>query len=184
MGYIYLYTGTGGGKTANALGLALRSAGHDKKTVIIQFCKWQKDTGEYLIKEKLGDLYEIHQFGREAWLGIEATTEEFGGEKFKIEKITDRDKELAEYGLAFALRAIQEKKPHLLVLDEINLVVYWKLLAIESVLKVLDNIPEETTVVMTGRYAPKELIQRADFVNIITETKMPKSFKAEKGIQY
>ena len=111
MGYIYLYTGTGGGKTANALGLALRSAGHNKKTVIIQFCKWQKDTGEYLIKEKLGDLYEIYQFGREAWLGKEATIEEFGGEKFKIEKIKDRDKELAEYGLLGVSLSVSVNKP-------------------------------------------------------------------------
>ena len=87
-------------------------------------------------------------------------------------------------GFAFALKAIQEKKPHLLVLDEINLATHWKLLKIESVLKLLDNMPKETTVVMTGRYAPKELIERADFVNIIKETKMPKSFKAEKGIHY
>jgi len=53
MGYIYLYTGTGGGKTANALGLALRSVGHNKSVIIIQFLKWKKDIGEYLVKDKL-----------------------------------------------------------------------------------------------------------------------------------
>jgi cob(I)alamin adenosyltransferase len=63
MGYIYLYYGTGGGKTANALGLALRSVGHNKKVVIIQFLKWKKDIGEYLIKERLVPFYEIYQFG-------------------------------------------------------------------------------------------------------------------------
>src|SRR3972149_8661403 len=104
MGYVYLYTGTGGGKTANALGLALRSVGHGKKAVIIQFCKWRKDTGEYLIKDKLGDLYEIYQFGREAWLGKEAKTAEFGGEKFKVESIVDSDKDHAKKALAFAAR--------------------------------------------------------------------------------
>ena len=67
------------------------------------------------------DFYEIYQFGREVWLGKEEKTEEFGGEKFKVEGITDRDKELAEDGLAFAAKIMQEKKPHLLVLDEINL---------------------------------------------------------------
>src|SRR4030067_125930 len=105
MGYIYLYTGTGGGKTANALGLALRSVGHNKKVVIIQFFKWRKDIGEYMIKDKLGSLYEI------------------------------------------------------------NLAVYWKLLEVKEVLELLNNVPEETTVVMTGRYAPQELIDKADFVN-------------------
>jgi cob(I)alamin adenosyltransferase len=184
MGYIYLYTGTGAGKTANALGLALRSVGHNKKTVIIQFCKWRKDTGEYLIKEKLGDLYEIHLFGREVWLGKENATAEFGGEKFKVEGITDRDKELAEDGLAFAAKIMQEKRPHLLVLDEVNLAANWKLLDINKILELLRHIPNETTVIMTGRYAPQELINRADFVNIVQEVKMPKKFKLTKGIQY
>jgi len=52
MGYIYLYTGSGGGKTTNALGLALRSVGHGHKVVIIQFMKWWKNTGEYQNKEE------------------------------------------------------------------------------------------------------------------------------------
>ncbi len=184
MGYVYLYTGTGGGKTANALGLALRMVGHNKKTVIIQFCKWRKDTGEVLVKEKLGDLYEIHTFGREVWLGKESKTEEFGGEKFQIDAVTDRDKELAEIGLAFAAKIMQEKKPALLVLDEVNLAAHWKLLEGKKVLEALKKVPEETTVVMTGRYAPQELVDRADFVNIVQEVKMPKKFKITKGIQY
>ena len=59
LGYIYLYTGTGGGKTTNALGLALRSVGHGHKVVIIQFMKWWKNTGEYKIRKKLQPYYEI-----------------------------------------------------------------------------------------------------------------------------
>ncbi len=184
MGYIYLYTGTGGGKTANALGLALRTVGHDKKAVIVQFCKWRKDTGEYLVKERLGDLYEIYLFGREAWLGREEKTEEFGGEKFRVESLKDSDKQLAEKGLAFAAKVLKEKKPDLLVLDEINLAAHWKLLDVKAVLDLLSKVPEETTVVMTGRYAPQELIDRADFVNIVQDVKMPKKFKLTKGIQY
>ncbi len=184
MGYVYLYSGTGGGKTANALGLALRSIGHNKKTVIIQFCKWRKDTGEYLVKAKLGDLYEIYTFGREVWLGKEDMTAEFGGKKFKVEGVTDRDRELAESGLAFAAKIMQEKKPGLLVLDELNLALHWKLLEIERVLELLRNVPTETTVVITGRYASQELVDRADFVNLVQEVKMPKSFELTEGIQY
>jgi cob(I)alamin adenosyltransferase len=184
MGYIYLYTGNGGGKTANALGLALRTAGHNKKSVIIQFFKWRKDTGEYLIKDKLDDLYEIYLFGREAWLGKEDKITEFGGEKFQVEGVTDRDRELAENGIAFAAKIMQEKKPHLLVLDEINLAVDWKMIDIGKVLELLNAIPIETTVVMTGRCAPKELIDRADFVNVIEEVKMPEKFELTEGIQF
>ncbi len=184
MGFVYLYTGTGAGKTANALGLALRSVGHNKKVVIIQFCKWRKDTGEYLVRNRLEDLYEIYQFGREVWLGKEKKLEEFGGEKFEVEGVTDRDRELAEDALAFAAKIMHEQKPHLLVLDEVNLAAHWKLLDTERVLEFLKNVPKQTTVVMTGRYAPQEFVDRADFVNVVQDVKMPKNFKLTEGIQY
>ena len=184
MGYIYLYYGTGGGKTTNSLGLALRSVGHGKSVVIIQFLKWKKDIGECLIKDRLAPYYEIYQFGREAWLGEEEKTAEFGGEKFAVESVKNRDKELAEKALNFAGKVLREKKPHLLVLDEIGLAVQWKLLKVKDALALLDKVPEETTVVMTGRLAPKELVDRADFVNEVRLVKMPRDFKLTEGIQY
>jgi len=184
MGYVYLYTGTGGGKTANALGLALRSVGHGKKVVVIQFLKWREDIGEYLIKNRLAPYYEIYQFGREVWLGEEEKTEEFAGEKFEVECVKSVDRELAKKGLDFARKIMKEKKPHLLVLDEIGLAVHWKLLEVKDVLELLDDVPEETTVVLTGRLAPKELADRADFVNVVQQVKMPKDFKLTEGIQY
>lgn len=183
MGYVYLYYGSGGGKTANALGLALRSVGHGKKVVIIQFLKWKKDIGEYLIKDKLKPYYEIYQFGREAWLGEEEKVAEFGEEKFTVEAVKDEDRKLAKEALEFAAKVLA-RKPHLLVLDEINLATQWKLLEVKDVLKLLEKVPKETTVVLTGRLAPKELINRADFVNAVQEVKMPKRFKPTPGIQY
>ena len=161
MGYVYLYTGTGGGKTTNALGLALRSVGH-----------------------RLAPYYEIYQFGREAWLGETDRTEEFAGEKFEVECVKSVDKELAKKGLAFAKKIMAEKKPSLLVLDEIGLAAEWKLLEVKDVLELLDDVPEETTVVLTGRLAPKELADRADFVNVVQQVKMPEDFKPTEGIQY
>src|SRR5512139_1621267 len=137
MGYVYLYYGTGGGKTANALGLALRSVGHKRKVVIVQFLKWRKDIGEYLIQERLKPFYEIYQFGREAWLGTEEKTEEFAGKKYKIENAKQSDRKLAEKALDFAAE-IMKQKPHLLVLDEINLAAYWGLLQVRDVLDLLD----------------------------------------------
>jgi len=184
MGYVYLYTGTGAGKTTNALGLALRSIGHDKKVIVIQFFKWRKDIGEYLIKDKLASYYEIYQFGRPAWLGPKEKTEEFAGQKFKVEGFKNTDKDLANKGLEFAKQVLKDKKPHLLVLDEINLALHWKLLDLKDVLELLNNLPVDTTVVLTGRYAPQELIERADFVNVIQEVKVPEEFKLTEGIQY
>ncbi|MCW4006795.1 MAG: cob(I)yrinic acid a,c-diamide adenosyltransferase [Candidatus Bathyarchaeota archaeon] len=184
MGYVYLYTGLGGGKTTNALGLALRCVGHGKKVVVVQFCKWSKDTGEVLIQDKLAGLYEIYQFGRKAWLGTKDKTVKIDGEAFKIEGVTQEDKALAQQGLELALKVMLEREPYLLVLDEVNLAAHWKLVAEEAVLDLLSKVPEQTTVVLTGRYAPKSFIDRADFVNFVEPVKMPKTFTQTKGIQY
>jgi cob(I)alamin adenosyltransferase len=170
MGYIYLYTGTGAGKTTNALGLALRSVGHKRRVVIIQFLKWWRKTGEYKIRNMLSPYYEIYQFGRKGWHGLSNLGEE--------------DKKLAHKALKFAEKIVKEKKPHLLVLDEINLALYCKLLEVKDVLALLDKIPKKTDVVLTGRFAPKELLDRADFVNEIVSVKYPKEMVTTKGIQY
>ncbi len=170
MGYIYLYTGTGGGKTVNALGLALRSVGHERKVVIIQFLKWWKNTGEYKIREKLQPFYEIYQFGRDGWIGLDNLGEE--------------DRRLSKEGLNFAKKVVEEKKPHLLILDEINLALHCNMLEIKEVMEFLDSIPEGTDVVLTGRYAPKELVDRADFVNEVKDIKHPEKTVTTEGIQY
>ncbi|MGQ9566103.1 MAG: cob(I)yrinic acid a,c-diamide adenosyltransferase [Candidatus Bathyarchaeales archaeon] len=170
MGHIYLYTGLGGGKTTNALGLALRTVGHRRHVVIIQFMKWWKNTGEYKIKKTLAPYYEIYQFGRKGWHGLKNLNEE--------------DRKLAKNALKFARQIMIAKKPHLLVLDEINLALYCKLLSIDDVLAFLDLVPRRTQVVLTGRYAPKELINRADFVNEVVLVKSPDKIPTTKGIQY
>ena len=184
MGYVYLYFGSGGGKTTNALGLALRSVGHGRKVVIVQFFKWRDDIGEFLVKDRLAPYYEIYQFGREVWLGEEDRTAVFGGEEFRVECVGSRDRELAGKALDFAAKVMRDRKPHLMVLDEVALAAYWNLVDVKDVLKLLDEVPEETTVVMTGRLAPKELVDRADFVNVVELVKMPKEFKLTEGIQY
>jgi cob(I)alamin adenosyltransferase len=170
VGYVYLYTGTGAGKTANALGLALRSVGHKRKVVIIQFLKWWKNTGEYQVRKMLQPYYEIYQFGRKGWIGLGNLNEE--------------DSQLAHRALEFAERIVRQKKPDLLVLDEINLALYCNLLNVKEVVDFLDRLPKSTDAVLTGRYAPDELLERADFVNEVKDVKSPKEMVMTKGIQY
>jgi cob(I)alamin adenosyltransferase len=170
LGHIYLYTGTGGGKTVNALGLALRSVGHEHKVVIIQFLKWWKNTGEYKIKEKLKPYYEIYMFGRDGWKGLNNLGEE--------------DRRLTKEGFEFAKKILRKEKPQLLILDEINLALHCNMLETSEVLKFLETIPEETDVVLTGRYAPKELLDRADFVNEVKDVKHLDEMVTREGIQY
>jgi cob(I)alamin adenosyltransferase len=167
-GTIYLYTGEGGGKSVSALGLALRCLGHGYKVVIIQFLKWWKNTGEYKFQKNHPN-YKIYQFGRKGWIGLG--------------NLDERDKELTRKGLTFAKKVLK-KKPRLLVLDEINLTLHCKLLDVTEVIEFLKTVPKETNIVLTGRYAPRELVQFADFVNEIIDVKHPEEIPTVRGIQY
>lgn len=169
-GMVYLYTGTGAGKTTNALGIAMRCVGHRKKVVVIQFLKWWKKTGEYKIRNRLKPYYEIHQFGRKGWIGFK--------------NLDERDKKLAQKGFEFAKKVVKEKRPHVLILDEINIALHRKLLDKKEVIDFLLNLPPTTDAVLTGRYAPEELWDVADFVNVIVDNKHPKEMTSKKGIQY
>ncbi len=169
MGKIFLYTGPGPGKTTNAIGLAIRSAGHGLKAVIIFFMKGRKDVGEFRIQEKLAPFYEAHLFG--------------SPDLIDLRNPSQSDKDMAKQGIEFARRKLAEK-PHLLVLDEVNLAVAAKLLDVNEVLDLLDAIPEETDVVLTGRYASSELVNRADFVNVVADIKSPREMYSRIGITY
>jgi cob(I)alamin adenosyltransferase len=171
VGFIHLYTGDGEGKSVTAFGLALRAIGHGYKVIIIQFMKGRKDVGEYKIWRRLAPNYEIHQFGREEFIDLK-----------NPEPI---DYVLAERALKFAWKALK-RKPRILILDEINLAVSIGLISLSDVLTLLSDIPESTTVILTGRNAPKELIERADLVTEMREIKHPwrRGVQARKGIEY
>lgn len=170
-GMVYVYTGEGEGKTTNALGLALRAVGHGYRVIIIQFMKGRKYIGEYKIKDRLAPEYEIHQFGREEFIDFKNPV--------------PLDYELAEKGLEFAKEALR-RKPRVLVLDEINLAAHFGIVKTIDILKLLENIPEETTVILTGRRAPDELIERADLVTEMKFIKHPfeKKVLAREGLEY
>jgi cob(I)alamin adenosyltransferase len=170
MGLVHLYTGYGGGKTTSALGLALRALGHGQKVIIIQFLKGRKNIGEYKIREKLAPEYEIYQFGSPRFVDPK--------------NLKPKDYELAEKGLEFAREALK-KKPNLLILDEINLAAAGGLVKVEDILDLLKNIPKKTIVILTGRFAPDELINRADIVTTVEDIKgMKKRLPARKGYEY
>lgn len=168
-GDIYLWTGSGWGKTTSAFGVALRALGHGYKVVVVQFMKGRKEEiGEYKIQKKLKNL-EVKQFGRKEWVNLKKPGLE--------------DKKLAQQGLAYAKKAARSK-PFLLVLDEINLAAKIGLLGKKEVLDFLDSIDEKVHVYLTGRHAPRYLLERADYVNVITPTKGAKRLVGEKGIDY
>lgn len=172
MGEIHLYMGDGGGKTTTALGVGLRAVGHGYRVVMIQFMKGRQDIGEYkAIKSRLSPQFEIYQFGRPSFVNLQ--------------KPSDEDRELARKGLEFA-RQVLKKKTFLLILDEINLAATIGLVDVKEVLKLLDEIPEETHVILTGRHPPREFVDRADFVTYMACVKHPFSegVRARKGLEY
>lgn len=170
-GMVYLYTGEGEGKTTNAFGLALGAVGHGYRVVIVQFLKGRKYIGEYKIKDRLAPEYEIRQFGREEFIDFRNPE--------------PLDYELAERGLEFARKALKGK-PRLLIMDEINLATRFGIVKTGDVLKLLEEIPEETTVVLTGRRAPAELVERADLVTEMKFVKHPfeKNVDGREGVEY
>lgn len=168
MGLIYVLTGNGKGKTTSALGTAARALGYGKRVVVIQFMKGQK-TGEKEFFQKCG--CEFYQFGKREFVDLKNPDEE--------------SKKLAKKALDFAKDKIKEK-PFLVVLDELNVAVSAGLLSVKSVLEVMDSMPEETHLIITGRYAEKSLLEKADLVTEMKEIKHPfqKGKPAVKGLDY
>jgi len=187
MGHVYLYYGTGGGKTIASLGLALRSLGHGHRVMVIQFLKHWRKTGEHKAAKILGPLYEIRQFGKPGWImsGTDEGEISVRGFKASLRSPDEEDKEAALRALRYAMKVLKsDHPPDLLILDEVCLAAHMGIVDTEQVLSLLDKIPEGTDVVLTGRYVPGKIINRADFVNEIREVKAPATFVSREGIQY
>lgn len=168
-GYVQVYTGDGKGKTTAALGLALRAAGHGMRTYIGQFMKGQT-YGELLA---LRDCPLI-------------TIERYGDVRcIRREEVTPDHVAQARRGLERAREAMRSGRYDIVVLDEANVTIWFGLLTIEEVLAFLDQRPDHVEVVLTGRRAPQELIERADLVTEMREVKhyYQQGVAARKGIE-
>jgi len=148
-GLIQVYTGNGKGKTTAALGLCLRAAGRGMKSLIIQFMKGQK-YGELEALKLLSDYIKIEQMGLDTFIHISGPSAE--------------DVALAKKGLERAKQAMLKREVDILVLDEINVAIYFRLITLAEALEVVDMKPEDMELILTGRYAPPQLLNRADLV--------------------
>jgi cob(I)alamin adenosyltransferase len=154
-GYVHVYTGNGKGKTTASIGLIVRALGHGLKVYMGQFMKGQK-YGELNTLEKLGVL--VDRFGTENCI-------------ISPENVTDLDLAKAKEGYRKVEEILLSKKYDLIVLDEICVSVYFNLITKEEILHLIEIKPEETELILTGRYAPKEVIERADLVTEMKEIK-------------
>ncbi len=170
-GMIHIYTGNGKGKTTAALGLACRAVGHGYKVFIIQFMKGNIEYGELETARRLTPHLTIRQMGRESFVSRENPDPE--------------DRRLAQEALALARKVIMGGDYDIVVLDEINVTVDFGLIEKEEVLKLIDERPPHLELILTGRNATQELIEKADLVTEMVEVKhyYQKGIQSREGIE-
>ena len=157
-GYIQVYTGDGKGKTTASLGLALRAAGNDMKIYIAQFMKKFDYSEVKALKKFLPDHVTIEQFG----------LPEF---HTSGEMVTEEEKKAALEGIAAVKEAIAGGHYDIIIMDEINILLYFKIIDMETVLDIIDSKPPNIEFILTGRNAPREIIDRAHLVTEMKEIK-------------
>jgi cob(I)alamin adenosyltransferase len=167
-GLVQVYTGDGKGKTTAALGLALRACGQSKKVGFIQFLK-NEPCGEHFFLSRF-PAFEIIQV---------STVNCFTGPREKLKEEAQRTFDLAQ-------EMMLSDKFDLLVLDEICVAVHLGLLTSAQVLRLIDKKPARLELVLTGRDAPPEIIDRAGLVTEMRPIKHPlqAGIPARRGIEY
>ena len=88
-------------------------------------------------------------------------------------------------GLQRARAALVGGEYDLVVLDEINVAMYYDLIPVAAVLEILREKADGVEVVLTGRNAPPEIIECADLVTEMREVKhyYNQGVNARKGIE-
>ena len=167
-GYVQVYTGNGKGKTTASFGLALRAAGAGKRVFIGQFVKGMHYS-ELDIVPKLGNV-EIRQYGRDCFIKKEPS---------------ESDIRCAKEGLAEMAEILKSGKYDVVIMDEANIALFYKLFSFEELKQAICNRAEGVEVIVTGRYAPQELIDMADLVTEMREIKhyYTKGVEARVGIE-
>lgn len=170
-GLLMVYTGAGKGKTTAALGMALRCLGHGMKVAIVQFIKGALDTAEERILTSFGDRVTFLRMGE----GYTWETQD-----------RERDTRFAREAWEKACEFMADPSYAMVILDEFNIALHHRYVAIEEVLPRLQARPSMQHVVITGRGAPTELIDAADLVTEMKQVKHPfrKGIKAQAGVEF
>ena len=170
-GLLIVHTGLGKGKSTAALGLAVRAIGHGFQVGIVQFVKGVWTSGERTVLERFPDQVTIKVLGE----GFTWDTQD-----------RQRDIRAARQAWEAGKAMLADPRYHLVILDELNIVLRYDYLPLDEVLDVLKAKPRDLHVVVTGRNAKPELIELADLVTEMTMVKHPfrAGVKAQKGIEF
>ncbi|MCX6555204.1 MAG: cob(I)yrinic acid a,c-diamide adenosyltransferase [Candidatus Aminicenantes bacterium] len=171
-GYIQVYTGNGKGKTTAALGLALRAAGRGMKTYVAQFLKKGAYGELAAAKLYLPGLVIIEQFGLPDF-------------HHRENGVSREEREAAAAGMVAAKKAMASGIYRIVVLDEINTLLHFEIIPVEQVLQLLAEKPPGLELILTGRYAPEEILAHADLITDMQETRhyYQKKVLARNGIE-
>jgi len=170
-GLVQVFTGDGKGKTSAALGVVLRALGHGLRVYIVYFMKGDYPYGERRILSELANV----------------TMASFGSREFvNPENVKPEEKEQAKRALAAGREAMLSGNYDLVVLDEVNIAVAWKLVELDEVITLINDKPENVELVLTGRKADTKLVQLADLVTEMLKIKHPydEGIKGRRGIDY
>src|ERR1700748_1061541 len=177
-GLILINTGPGKGKTTAALGTAFRAAGNGMRVLVLQFLKGWWHYGEVEAAEALSGAlgegsFTIRQMGR-------------GFVKVGGAETDPEDLRLVQQAWDEAAAAILSGDYDLIVLDEINYAIGYKMLDPEKIADVLRRKPEMLHVILTGRNAHPLLVELADTVTEMREVKhaYQKGILAQRGIEF
>jgi cob(I)alamin adenosyltransferase len=171
-GLIIVHTGNGKGKTTAALGMVMRSLGHGYQVAIVQFIKGAWEPAEKAVLNQWPSQLSFHAMGE----GFTWETQD-----------RDRDTQKAQEAWGVALSYLQNPDYRLVLLDEINVALKLGYLTVEEVCAGLEQKPEQSHVILTGRGAPPALIEAADLVTEMTLVKHPfreQGIKAQAGIEF
>ena len=174
IGLIIVYTGKGKGKTTAALGIVLRSVGHGYKVGMIQFIKGEWYYGELSSSKRLEPEFEMIAAGK-GFVGI-----------IDDDHPIEIHQRAAQEAVTLAKERLSSGIYDIMILDEINYAMKLNLISVQDVLDIIKQKPKKTSLVLTGNYAPDEVISIADLVTEMKEVKNPYQLgiKAKKGIDY
>ncbi len=172
-GLVLVFTGNGKGKTTAALGTALRAVGYGYRVCIIQFIKGTWHSGELDAIERMGNV-ELMRSGQGFY--------KMGGDDLPEEV----HRKAAAEGMAAARSRMRSGRYEVVILDEINNAVHAGLVPLEDLLLLIEDRPLGVDLVLTGRDAAPEVIERAHLVTEMREIKHPfqQGITARKGIDY
>lgn len=177
---VVVYTGEGKGKTSAGLGLLVRALGNRWNVAFVQFIKYW-GVGEHVFIRDIMPLFKDQLLFYKGGKGF------YNAGELSAQQITpDQHKQAAQETYQVALEAAKSGKYNLVICDEINNAVHDGLVSIGQLQALLEARAPQTSLCLTGRDFPKELLGSVDIATNMTKIKhhFDDKFLANKGIDF